>query len=117
LDGSFNFQPIADDPLIKQKALSFILTMLGDDGGLELVEGFRLYEELTNRQPQPFNWKFTKYDLFNLLQRLARKSQAEARPTGSTKARDVGEPYSYLRYEPLRRFPCGHHTQGAQGLL
>ena len=32
-----------------------------------------LYEELTNRQPRPFNWQFTKYDLFKLLQRLAGK--------------------------------------------
>jgi hypothetical protein len=48
----------------------------------------RLYEELTNSQPRPFNWKFTKYDLFNLLQRLAGKAQAEARPAGS---RGTGE--------------------------
>jgi hypothetical protein len=37
----------------------------------------RLYEELTNRQPKPFDWKFTKADLFDLLQRLAAK-EAEA---------------------------------------
>jgi hypothetical protein len=37
----------------------------------------RLYEELTNRQPKPFNWRFTKADLFDLLQRLAAK-EAEA---------------------------------------
>jgi len=30
-----------------------------------------LYEELTNKKPGPFHWKFTKYDLFDLLQRLA----------------------------------------------
>jgi hypothetical protein len=40
----------------------------------------RLYEELTNREPRPFNWKFTKYDLFNLLLRLAARSQ----PVNST---------------------------------
>ena len=33
----------------------------------------KLYEELTNRQAQPFDWTFTKYDLLNLLQRIARK--------------------------------------------
>jgi DDE superfamily endonuclease len=37
----------------------------------------RLYEGLTNSQPKPFNWKFTKADLFDLLQRLATK-EAEA---------------------------------------
>jgi DDE superfamily endonuclease len=33
----------------------------------------RLYEELTNRSPRPFEWRFTSRDLFDLLQRLARK--------------------------------------------
>lgn len=33
----------------------------------------RLYEELTNSQPKPFDWKFTKADLFDLLRRLAAK--------------------------------------------
>jgi hypothetical protein len=33
----------------------------------------RLYEELTNSQPKPFDWKFTKVDLFDLLRRLAAK--------------------------------------------
>ena len=37
----------------------------------ELELRIRLYEELTNRQPRPFDWKFTKYDLFDLLHRLA----------------------------------------------
>ena len=37
----------------------------------ELELRLRLYEELTNRDPRPFDWKFTKYDLFDLLQRLA----------------------------------------------
>jgi hypothetical protein len=32
-----------------------------------------LDEELTNRSPKPFNWRFTKYDLFDLLQRLSRR--------------------------------------------
>jgi hypothetical protein len=43
----------------------------------------RLYEELTNSQPKPFNWKFTKADLFDLLQRLATK---EAEAIGRTSA-------------------------------
>jgi DDE superfamily endonuclease len=43
----------------------------------------RLYEELTNSQPKPFNWKFTKYDLFALLERLARKEGARAKASGA----------------------------------
>ena len=39
----------------------------------ELELRIRLYEELTNRQPMPFDWRFTKYDLFDLLQRIARR--------------------------------------------
>lgn len=39
----------------------------------ELELRIRLYEELTNKDPKPFDWKFTKYDLFDLLQRLARR--------------------------------------------
>jgi hypothetical protein len=39
----------------------------------ELELRIMLYEELTNSQPKPFDWKFTKYDLFDLLQRLARR--------------------------------------------
>jgi hypothetical protein len=42
----------------------------------ELELRIRLYEELTNRQPKPFDWRFTKYDLFDLLQRLARREAA-----------------------------------------
>jgi hypothetical protein len=45
----------------------------------ELELRIRLYEELTNQQPKPFDWKFTKYDLFDLLQRIA-KREAEAIP-------------------------------------
>jgi hypothetical protein len=36
----------------------------------------KLYEELTNQEPKPFDWKFTKYDLFALLQRLASRETA-----------------------------------------
>jgi hypothetical protein len=42
----------------------------------ELELRIKLYEALTNSQPRPFDWRFTKYDLFNLLQRLARKEAA-----------------------------------------
>ena len=42
----------------------------------ELELRIKLYEELTNQQANPFDWKFTKYDLFNLLQRLARREAA-----------------------------------------
>ena len=48
----------------------------------ELELRIRLYEELTNEQPKPFDWKFTKYDLFDLLQRIA-KREAAARVTTS----------------------------------
>jgi hypothetical protein len=47
----------------------------------ELELRIELYEELTNRQPKPFDWRFTKYDLFALLQRLATR---EAVARGST---------------------------------
>ena len=47
-----------------------------DFANLQEVElRLRLYEELTNRDPRPFDWKFTRYDLFNLLQRLAHKAK------------------------------------------
>jgi len=42
----------------------------------ELELRIRLYEELTNREPRPFDWRFTKYDLFALLQRLASREAA-----------------------------------------
>jgi DDE superfamily endonuclease len=42
----------------------------------ELELRIKLYEGLTNKQPRPFAWKFTKYDLFDLLQRLARREAA-----------------------------------------
>jgi hypothetical protein len=48
----------------------------------ELELRIKLYEELTNRQARPFDWRFTKYDLFNLLQRLARRETASS-PTGA----------------------------------
>jgi hypothetical protein len=44
----------------------------------ELELRIKLYEELTNKQPKPFDWKFTKYDLFDLLQRIARREAARS---------------------------------------
>jgi DDE superfamily endonuclease len=41
----------------------------------EVAQRLRLYEELTNRTPKPFNWKFTTADLADLLQRLAVKER------------------------------------------
>jgi hypothetical protein len=43
----------------------------------------RRYEESTNSRPEPFDWKFTRADLFDLLQRLA-ANEAEAASLGST---------------------------------
>jgi hypothetical protein len=42
----------------------------------ELELRIKLYEELTNKQPKPFSWRFTKHDLFDLLQRLAKREAA-----------------------------------------
>ncbi len=50
----------------------------------ELELRIRLYEELTNRQPRPFDWRFTKYDLFALLQRLAKREAARAATRSSS---------------------------------
>jgi DDE superfamily endonuclease len=50
----------------------------------ELELRIRLYEELTNKQPKPFDWKFTKYDLFDLLQRVARRETASKASTPAT---------------------------------
>jgi hypothetical protein len=45
-----------------------------DFADLQEVElRLRLYEELSNRTPRPFNWRFTKLDLFGWLQRQARR--------------------------------------------
>lgn len=50
----------------------------------ELQLRIQLYEELTNRQPKPFDWRFTKYDLFALLQRLATRAAASTAQTPCT---------------------------------
>jgi DDE superfamily endonuclease len=55
----------------------------------ELELRIKLYEELTNKQPRPFNWRFTKYDLFNLLQRLAmREAAAKASTSRNLESRE-----------------------------
>jgi hypothetical protein len=53
-----------------------VLTPNDSESLQELQLRIKLYEELTNQQAKPFDWKFTKYDLFNLLQRLARRQAA-----------------------------------------
>jgi hypothetical protein len=55
----------------------------------ELELRIKLYEELTNKQPKPFHWRFTKYDLFDLLQRLARREAAAKAATLGTRASQV----------------------------
>jgi hypothetical protein len=41
----------------------------------EVEDRLRLYEELTNREPRPFDWKFTRTKLMDFLERLeARKN-------------------------------------------
>ncbi len=50
----------------------------------ELELRIKLYEELTNKQPKPFDWRFTKYDLFDLLQRLAKRETAARASTSGT---------------------------------
>jgi hypothetical protein len=50
-----------------------------DFADLRAVETrLRLHEELTNRQPRPFDWRFTKQDLFDWLQRQAAQTNARA---------------------------------------
>lgn len=64
--------------MVQRKALT-----PSDFADLKEVEmRLKLYEELTNSQPKPFDWKFTKDDLHDLLQRLAAKEQAAAKLLG-----------------------------------
>ncbi len=44
---------------------------------VEVEQRLRLYEELCNRQPQPFAWEFTTDKLHDFLRRLAAKSGQE----------------------------------------
>lgn len=52
----------------------------------ELEIRIRLYEILTNADPKPFPWKFTKDDLFGLLQLGRRDGRTETRRAGPTSA-------------------------------
>jgi hypothetical protein len=52
-----------------------------DFASLQDVEvRLHLYEELTNRDPRPFNWKFDRRKLTDWLQRLAAKQAAQTSP-------------------------------------
>ena len=48
----------------------------------EVEERLGLYEELTNSQPKPFDWRFTKSDLMDLLRRLEEKQKRTPAPKG-----------------------------------
>ena len=50
----------------------------------------QLYEELTNRDPRPFHWRFTKQDLFDLLQRLAAKQKGWPQGEGASPMQQPG---------------------------
>ena len=50
-----------------------VLTPNDFSGLAEVRLRLRLYEELSNRNPRPFDWRFTSRDLFDLLLRLAQK--------------------------------------------
>jgi len=64
--------------LVQRKALT-----PNDFTSLAEVEvRLRLYEELTNRQPRPFKWTFTRSDLVEWLQRLEAEQRAEKTPLG-----------------------------------
>ena len=48
-----------------------------DSADLKEIElRIHLYEDLTNKEPKPFDWRFTKDDLFDLLQRIAKREAA-----------------------------------------
>jgi hypothetical protein len=48
----------------------------------EVEVRLRLYEELTNRQLRPFNWTFTRFDLYDWLRRLEAKQRVQAASPG-----------------------------------
>jgi hypothetical protein len=58
-----------------------VLTPTDSKGLQELELRIKLDEELTNKQPKPFDWKFTKYDLLNLMERVARRDAVRTAPT------------------------------------
>ena len=51
-----------------------------------VVERLAAFETRYNQAAKPFNWKFTKYDLFDLLQRLARRGVSKQAPTTARQA-------------------------------
>ena len=46
----------------------------------EVEERLRLYEELTNREPQPFDWKFDRAKLADLMERIEARRNAACMP-------------------------------------
>jgi hypothetical protein len=67
-----------DFSLLQRKVLT-----PNDSASLQELElRIKLYEELTNQQAKPFDWTFTKYDLFNLLPRLARREAGTSQVDG-----------------------------------
>jgi hypothetical protein len=68
-----------------------------DFASLEEVEQrLRLYEELSNRQPRPFEWKFTRAKLAEFLKRLEAHGVMIAQGDAAQEA-----PNSHQREEPL----------------
>ena len=57
-----------------------VLTPNDFTGLAEVESRIRLYEELTNRQPRPFNWKFDRAKLTDWWQRLEAKKNASQKP-------------------------------------
>jgi hypothetical protein len=63
----------------------------------EVEERLRLYEELTNREPRPFEWRFDRDKLSRFLARL------EARRVAQEKAQAVAEPRAaHTESQPYR---------------
>jgi len=46
----------------------------------EVEQRLRLYEELCNQQPRPFQWKFTREKLMQFLDRLEARQAAQSQP-------------------------------------
>ena len=44
----------------------------------EVEQRLRLYEELCNQQPRPFQWKFTREELLQFLDRLEARRAAQS---------------------------------------
>ena len=64
-----------------------------DFASLEDVEQrLRLYEELSNRQPRPFEWKFTRAKLVEFLKRLEAPGVMIARSDAAHEAPNAHQP-------------------------